>query len=248
MIADHLGGDHRYRLPASVSGGPSFGFTLAYPPSSSSVDQALITPHTMLGLASSSSRISASLSSSLTFIRTKKTSRGSHFPKQPLVRSYKPRIPKSRSPHDPRTPNPNAGASQPHPLEYQPFIPKTTSVALEESHLRLHHSPPASAPSYTTGVVPTLLQWLGGNPTQLTGEEQARRKYQRKEKLEMQEGMTPPREWTEETKAQITAWRQEGMSQGLITKRYVQCLSLVAIKPGSSRQTRLASIPTPRCG
>ena len=36
MIADHLGGDHRYRLPASVSGGPSFGFTLAYPPSSSS--------------------------------------------------------------------------------------------------------------------------------------------------------------------------------------------------------------------
>jgi hypothetical protein len=60
----------------------------------------------------------------------------------------------------------------------------------------------------------------------LTGEEQARRRYQSKEKLEMQKGMIPPREWTEETRAQIAAWRQEGMSQGSITKRYAAQIRL----------------------
>jgi hypothetical protein len=53
-------------------------------------------------------------------------------------------------------------ASTAQPYEFQPFTPKTTSVPLENSELRLHHSPPSSAPSFTTGVVPIVLQWLGG--------------------------------------------------------------------------------------
>lgn len=64
-----------------------------------------------------------------------------------------------------------------------------------------------------------MLQWLGGSPIQLTGEEGARKRYKRKEKMVMPEGVTPPREWTEETRKQIAAWRAEGMSQGAVTKR-----------------------------
>lgn len=177
----------------------------------------------MLGLASSS-RLPATLSPTLMFVRTKKTSKGSHFVKEQAVRAYKPRVPKPRSPHDIRTPNPNAGASQAHPLEYQPFIPKTTSVALEDSYLRLHHSPPASAPTYTTGVVPTLLQWLGGNSVNLSGEEAARLRYKAKAREVAAEGLAPPREWSEETKAKIVSLREQGMSQGRIIKKCVDTI------------------------
>ncbi|ORX40685.1 hypothetical protein BD324DRAFT_654450 [Kockovaella imperatae] len=66
--------------------------------------------------------------------------------------------------------------------ETSPFIPSPRTdfgwrpsafTSLENSSLQLHHSPPASAPSYTTGNVPDLVNWLGGESVRLSGEERA---------------------------------------------------------------------------
>ncbi|KAK1921999.1 hypothetical protein DB88DRAFT_496831 [Papiliotrema laurentii] len=174
----------------------------------------------ILGRASSSaSRLPAQLSQTLMFIRTKKTNKGSHFPKQPKLRSYAPFIPQIRSPHDIRAPHPSSSASTAQPYEFQPFTPKTTSVPLENSELRLHHSPPSSAPSFTTGVVPILLQWLGGSPVTLSGEEVAPRRVRGGRKPRRPEDMVPAKEWSEETKKKIVQLRQAGHSQLYIVRK-----------------------------
>jgi hypothetical protein len=178
------------------------------------------TPAMILGRASSSaSRLPAQLSQTLMFIRTKKTNKGSHFPKQPKLRSYAPFIPQIRSPHDIRAPHPSSSASTAQPYEFQPFTPKTTSVPLENSELRLHHSPPSSAPSFTTGVVPIVLQWLGGSPVTLSGEEVAPRRVRGGRKPRRPEDMVPAKEWSEETKEKIVQLRQAGHSQLYIVRK-----------------------------
>ena len=160
------------------------------------------------------------MSPTLMFVRGKKTNKASHFPKQPKALSYKPRVQKPRSPHDIRVPRPYAGAREPHPLELTPHIPTTTSVPLEASHLRLHHSPPASAPTYTTGTVPTLLQWLGGKPVALTGEEKAPLKGPEHAPVS---NFVSSRDWSDEMKAQIVAMRKKGQSRSSILKALVFC-------------------------
>lgn len=169
----------------------------------------------MLNTASSS-RVSSTLrtcfaSPSLNITRGKKTNKGSFFPKQPKLYSYRPRIPKIRSPHDLRVPSPQGSTATAQPYEMQPWIPKTTSVAIDNTPLRLYHSPPSSAPSVTNGAVPTFLSWLGGSPVTLTGEETAPRRSGRTRESKP-EGYVPAREWSEETKSSMIQMRAEGKS------------------------------------
>lgn len=119
-----------------------------------------------------------------------------------------PRVPVLNSPHTPKTPSPSPGtstANTSHP------VPPQSSYSLENSNLTFHHAPPPSAPSYTTGSVPPLLQWVNGQQVHLTGEEGAPiRKHRRGD------GKGP--QWDGGVKRQMIEMRSRGMSRGDIAK------------------------------
>ena len=118
--------------------------------------------------------------------------------RQPLLRS--PQTPKERSP----TP----GTSYP---TLEPSSSKTAtqvrSTQLKGTNYTLHHSPPPSAPSYTTGVMPPFLQCVQGNSISLTGEEGARLRRERKAEIEGGLG------WGEEMLEKMRRMRAEGLSR-----------------------------------
>ncbi|CAD6573949.1 MAG: hypothetical protein TREMPRED_000971 [Tremellales sp. Tagirdzhanova-0007] len=124
----------------------------------------------------------------------------------------KPRAAKTpllRSPHHPKLPLPSSGASQPHPPDLSPsYTPTTSAVQLDTAGLILHHSPPASAPTFTTGLVPPLLRWLGGESVKLTGEEEAPLLRERREaKGDVVGG------WNDELISEMREMRAKGMSR-----------------------------------
>ncbi|ORY26714.1 hypothetical protein BCR39DRAFT_540559 [Naematelia encephala] len=130
-----------------------------------------------------------------------------------------PRIPKLYSPHTPKPILPSSGTSQPHPphlLAPDDYVPPTTASPLENG-MTFHHSPPPSAPSYTTGVVPPMLKWLGGESIRLSGEEAAPLLRHRKEPI-----AGKIHQWGEETVARMKELRAQGMS----TKSVVEQLGL----------------------
>ena len=137
-----------------------------------------------MSLFASSSRVTLASLPSPTAIFTRSVSGAHRYVKRA---PDKPKLPKIRSPYalDPRTihsydpDDPTSLLGPDHegtPQENQRKLrlsPPSTSTLLQDSSLRLHHSPPASAPSYTTGNVPDLISWVGGNSVKLSGEEQA---------------------------------------------------------------------------
>lgn len=131
-----------------------------------------------------------------------------------------PRRPILNPPHSPKLPLPTSGTSQPHPPKLAASTPstssqsspKTRSTILEGTNLTLHHSPPPSAPSYTTGSVPPFLQWLGGESVHLTGEEVAPRRKERKPEMEGGLG------WTDGMIEQMREMRKKGLSRKAIAE------------------------------
>ncbi|WWC64458.1 mitochondrial 54S ribosomal protein mL58 [Kwoniella dejecticola CBS 10117] len=126
-----------------------------------------------------------------------------------LHRARPPRIPKLNSPHTPKEPLPTSGTSHPvdpkiHPR--QNAASGSSSVLLEDTGLTFHHSPPPSAPSYTNGAIPPLLQWLNGKSISLSGEEKA-------PKLEGRRTYEGELTWTEEVVERMQALRAEGKSR-----------------------------------
>ncbi len=122
-----------------------------------------------------------------------------------------------RSPHHPKLPLPSSGASQPHPRDLSPsFTPTTSSVPLDTGGLTFHHSPPPSASTHTTGSVPPLLKWLGGESVRLTGEEEAPLLRKRREGKGDIIGA-----WSEEMKDRMREMRAEGKSRMKIARRWV---------------------------
>lgn len=83
-----------------------------------------------------------------------------------------------------------------------------------EGGLTFHHSPPPTAPSYTTGVVPPLLRWVAGQEVSLTGEEGAKRRRESKV------GETAP-SWSEEVVQQMQEMRKLGRSRKQIGDAWV---------------------------
>lgn len=128
------------------------------------------------------------------------------------VKGGKPKpalAPLLRSPHNPKLPLPSSGASQPHPRDLSPaYSPTTSSVPLDSGGLVLHHSPPPSAPSHTTGLVPPLLRWLGGESVRLSGEEEAPLLRARREGNGDVVGG-----WSEEIRGRMREMRARGMSR-----------------------------------
>lgn len=122
-----------------------------------------------------------------------------------------PRMPALHSPHTPPTPRPSAGTSTPAPSALGGSAAPTTSAsALEGSSLTFHHSPPPTAPSYTTGRKPDLLRWIGGEGVQLTGEEAA--------PLRRAPRAHSPVAWSDEVVSKMKAMRAEGKSRAQIAK------------------------------
>ena len=124
------------------------------------------------------------------------------------------KTPLLRSPHHPKLPLPSSGTSQPHPPDLTTsFTPTTSSVQLDTAGLVLHHSPPASAPTFTTGLVPPFLSWLGGESVKLTGEEDAPLLRERRDaKGDVVGG------WSEELISDMREMRAKGMSRVHIAK------------------------------
>ncbi|BEI88090.1 uncharacterized protein CcaverHIS019_0108080 [Cutaneotrichosporon cavernicola] len=118
-----------------------------------------------------------------------------------------PRMPALRSPHVPSQPRQSAGTSTPNPAAE---VPTTSSSKLGGSGLSFHHSPPPTAPSYTTGRKPDLLRWISGEGVQLTGEEAA--------PLRRAPRAHAPVEWSSEVVAQMKEMRAEGKSRGQIAE------------------------------
>lgn len=101
------------------------------------------------------------------------------------------RQPILRAPQTPKPRLPTAGTSDPAPTASADLASTSSGsgASLRSSQLKgtnytLYHSPPPSAPSYTTGVMPPFLQWCKGNSISLTGEEQARKRRERKAEIE----------------------------------------------------------------
>lgn len=76
--------------------------------------------------------------------------------------------------------------------------------------MTFHHSPPPTAPSYTTGRKPDLLRWIGGEGVQLTGEEAAPLRRQPRAHAEFK--------WSDEVVAQMKEMRAAGKSRNAIAK------------------------------
>jgi hypothetical protein len=119
-------------------------------------------------------------------------------------------MPALRSPHVPAAPRPSAGTSTPHPAALGETAPTTSSSKLEGTSLTFHHSPPPTAPSYTSGRKPDLLRWIGGEAVALSGEEAA--------PLRRTPRAHAPIEWSEEVVGQMKAMRAEGKSRAQIAK------------------------------
>ncbi|RSH91722.1 hypothetical protein EHS25_009091 [Saitozyma podzolica] len=119
-----------------------------------------------------------------------------------------PRIPVLSSPHNPKVPLPTSGTSHPNPASSS--LPPA-STKLEGTYLTLHHSPPPTAPSYTTGRKPDLLRWIDGESVRLTGEEQAPRRRDRRERA----GSVT---WGEEMVRRMRQLRESGLSRTQIAQ------------------------------
>lgn len=78
--------------------------------------------------------------------------------------------------------------------------------------MTLHYAPPPTAASYTNGVVPPFLRWVGGESVRLTGEEQAPKRIERRGK-----GFAPA--WDDQVKMQMKDMRARGLSRMEIAKR-----------------------------
>jgi len=169
----------------------------------------------MLSLASSSSsRLTASTSPILHQVR-----HAHGKPRYPKRVKIRPLMPQTRNPHFPRLPLPSSGASQSHPLDLIPqdqYVPSTSSTKLDSTDYTFHYTPPASAPSYTTGVKPDLLRWLGGESVTLSGEEAAPL---------MREGREPIghllKTLDETTLRGIQQAREQGLTRSMVAKRSV---------------------------
>ena len=120
-----------------------------------------------------------------------------------------PRVPALHSPQTPKQPLPTSGTSHPNPSAVR-YTPPFSRV--EGSNLTLHHAPPPTAPSYTNGVRPPFLRWVGGESVRLTGEEQAPLRIQR-----IGKGHAPA--WDGQVKMQMIDMRKRGMSRLEIAKR-----------------------------
>jgi hypothetical protein len=118
------------------------------------------------------------------------------------------RQPILRAPQTPKIRLPTAGTSFPNA---NPSSPKSASpvrsTSLQGTNYTLHHAPPPSAPSYTTGVMPPFLQWCKGNSIALTGEEGARLRKERKAEIEGGLG------WDEAMLEKMRGMRAEGLSR-----------------------------------
>lgn len=156
----------------------------------------------------SSSRLTLSafsLSPSLTAVRTKFTDGRARYVKRPPPR---PKMPRTTSPHSTAEPLPSSGASQPQPPHLGEFVQTTSSVQLtDRPELKIHHSPPSTAPNYTSGQVPDLLKWLGGTSVKLTGEEALPLRKERKGSA----GHVV-KTWTAEQIAEFQRLRAEGLT------------------------------------
>lgn len=119
-----------------------------------------------------------------------------------------PRQPMLRPPQQPKTPLPTAGTSHPNATASPAAsATQTRSAQISGTNYTLHHAPPPSAPSYTTGTMPPFLQWCKGNTVALNGEEQARARKARRQ--EIQGGLG----WNEEMLAKMRQMRTDGMSR-----------------------------------
>ncbi|WWC71892.1 mitochondrial 54S ribosomal protein mL58 [Kwoniella pini CBS 10737] len=126
-----------------------------------------------------------------------------------LHRARPPRIPKLNSPHTPKEPLPTSGTSHPvdpkiHPR--QTIASGSSTILLEDTGLTFHHSPPPSAPSYTNGSMPPLLQWLNGKSINLSGEEKA-------PKIEERRTYEGELIWSEEVVGRMQELRAQGKSR-----------------------------------
>ena len=186
-----------------------------------------------MSLFASSSRVPIASSSSSPLGNFVRGVSGAHrYVKGPPPR---PRMPKTRSPYlahpdprhptnrpaDSRAPELDTGATPKHPLGATPIPRSSTYTELQNSSLKLHHSPPDSAPSYTIGNTPDLLKWLGGTSLQLSGEENA--PYLREKKTSWGRADDKPYEPAAETVSEIVALREKGLSRNNVIKRYVFC-------------------------
>jgi hypothetical protein len=118
-----------------------------------------------------------------------------------------PRVPPLRNPHEPAAPRATEGASTAHPAHLGGAGPASTSSSTIGDGLTLHHSPPPTAPSYTTGVVPELLRWTSGQQVRLTGEEGAPLRKPRAS------APKPQFEWTQDVKNKIMEMRAVGRTR-----------------------------------
>jgi hypothetical protein len=124
------------------------------------------------------------------------------------------RQPILRSPQTPKPRLPTNGTSTPAPLAEVDASGAASeartslrSAKLGGTNYTLYHSPPPSAPSYTTGVMPPFMQWCKGNSISLTGEEQARLRRERKAEIEGGLG------WDEAMLEKMRQLRTEGKSR-----------------------------------
>jgi len=118
--------------------------------------------------------------------------------RQPVLRS--PQTPKERSP-TPGTSYPNLNPSS------SKTASQVQSSRLQGTNYTLHYSPPPSAPSYTTGVMPPFMQWCQGNSISLSSEKGARLRKERKAEIEGGLG------WDEEMLGKMKQMRAEGLSR-----------------------------------
>lgn len=129
-----------------------------------------------------------------------------------------PRQPVLRAPQTPRTPLPTSGTSHPDPsASASASSPnaQVRSTQISGTNFTLHHAPPPSAPSYTTGSMPPFLQWVRGTEVSLTGEEQARLRKGRKREVEGGLG------WDEGVLSKMREMRADGKTRSQIGDAYV---------------------------
>jgi hypothetical protein len=169
----------------------------------------------MLSHPASSSRLLAS--SALQNISTFQVRHVHGKPRYPKRTRMVPWTSLTRDPHKPRLPLPSSGPSQPRPRDLVPeseYVSTTSSVPLGDTQFTLHHTPPASAPSYTTGAKPDMLRWLGGESVRLTGEENAPLLREAKEPV-----AHLAKTWDQGVLDQIRHLRSDGLSRTKIAGR-----------------------------
>lgn len=118
-----------------------------------------------------------------------------------------PRQPMLRAPQTPRARLPTAGTSYPNPSSSSTQAAYPRSAPIHGTNYTLHHAPPPSAPSYSTGTLPPFLQWCQGRSVNLTGEEKAPKRKERKREIEGGLG------WDEGILAKMRQMRTDGMTR-----------------------------------